>query len=59
MNKQVKQSIPTVVNKKKIEVIYTDREPSFLDQRRTSCRTPEYEQLIYREQECCRNCIVQ
>lgn len=56
MNKQDKLTKP---NKKKIEVIYTDREPSFLDQRRTSCTTPEYEQLIYREQECCKSCILQ
>jgi len=56
MNKQDKPSKP---NKKKIEYINTVRKPSPLDQRRTSCTTPEYERLVYREQECCTSCTLQ
>lgn len=59
MNKQDKLTQPTITDKKKIEFINTDREPSFFDQRRKSCTTPEYERLIYREQECCKSCTLQ
>ena len=50
---------PTKLNKKKIEYITTDRRPCPVDQRRASCTTPEYERILYREQECCTSCTLQ
>lgn len=62
MNKPTKPTKPTKPIKpirKKNEYINTTRESSPLDQRRTNCTTPEYERLIYREQECCTTCTLQ